>query len=122
LAEDLRRLGLLPGQVVMLHASVKAIGWIVGGPDVVIQAILDVLGPEGTLMMYVGWEESPYLSIALEEGHGEAYCRECPAFDPERSRANRKWSILTKYLHTWPGACRSDHPEASVVAMGAKAE
>ena len=44
----------------MLHASVKAIGWIVGGPDVVIQALLDVLGEEGTLMMYVGWEDSPW--------------------------------------------------------------
>jgi aminoglycoside 3-N-acetyltransferase len=122
LAEDLRKLGLLPGQVVMLHASVKAIGWIVGGPDAVIQAILDVLGPEGTLMMYVGWEEDPYLTIVLEEGRGEAYLMECPPFDPQRSRANRKWSILTEYLRTWPGACRSDHPEASVAAVGAKAQ
>jgi len=72
-------------------------------------------------MMYVGWEEAPYFTIALEEGRGEAYLEECPAFDPERSRANRKWSILTEYLRTWPGARRSDHPEASVVAIGAKA-
>ena len=121
LVNDLRKLGLEPGQVVMLHASVRAIGWVVGGPDVVIQALLDVLGPEGTLMMYVGWEEAPYLTIALEEGRGEAYLAECPPFDPGRSRANRKWSILTEYLRTWPGACRSDHPEASVVAVGVKA-
>lgn len=122
LVEDLRRLGLEPGQILMLHASVKAIGWVVGGPDVVLQAILDALGPEGTLMMYVGWEEAPYLTIALEEGRGEAYLRECPTFDPERSRANRKWSILTEYLRTWPGACRSNHPEASVATVGAKAK
>jgi len=121
LARDLISLGLGTGDLVMLHASVKAVGWIVGGPDVIIQAILDVIGPEGTLMMYVGWEEAPYLTIALEEGRGEAYLAECPAFDPERSRANRKWSILTEYLRTWPGARRSDHPEASVVAVGAKA-
>ncbi|MGY4706585.1 aminoglycoside 3-N-acetyltransferase [Candidatus Bipolaricaulota sp. J31] len=122
LVEDLRKLGLRPGQVVMLHASVRAIGWVVGGPDVVIQAILDVVGPEGTLMMYVGWEEVPYLTVAMREGRGEAYLEECPAFDPRRSRANRKWSILTEYLRTWPGARRSDHPEASVAAVGAKAE
>jgi len=122
LIEDLRSLGLEPGQVVMLHASVRAIGWVVGGPDTVIQALLDVLGPEGTLMMYVGWEEDRYLTIALEEGRGEAYLEECPAFDPQRSRANRKWSILTEYLRTWPGARRSDHPEASVAAVGVKAE
>lgn len=121
LVEDLRKLGLKPGDVVMLHASVKAIGWVVGGPDIVTQALLDVLGPEGTLMMYVGWEEDPYLAIALEEGRGEAYLGECPPFDPQRSRANRRWSILTEYLRTWPDAYRSNHPEASVVAVGAKA-
>ena len=121
LVKDLQGLGLKPGDTVMLHASVKAVGWIVGGPDVIIQAILDVIGPQGTLMMYAGWEEAPYLTIALEEGQGEAYLAECPAFDPERSRANRKWSILTEYLRTWPGARRSNHPEASVVAVGAKA-
>ena len=121
LARDLASLGLKTGDLIMLHASVRAIGWVVGGPDTVIRAILDVIGPEGTLMMYAGWEEAPYLTIALEEGRGEAYLAECPAFDPERSRANRKWSILTEYLRTWPGARRSDHPEASVVAVGAKA-
>ena len=41
----------------MLHASVKAVGWIVGGPDMVLRAILDVLGSTGTLMMYVKCEE-----------------------------------------------------------------
>ena len=60
LVTDLKKLGIASGDTLMLHASVKAIGWIVGGPDIVIQALLDVLGPEGTLMMYVGWEDSPY--------------------------------------------------------------
>ena len=54
---DLRELGVLPGAIVMLHASVKAIGWVVGGPDTVIHALLDLLAPDGTLMMYISWEE-----------------------------------------------------------------
>ena len=48
----------------------------------------------------------------------KAYLRECPPFEPARSRANRRQSILTEYLRTWPGAYRSAHPEASVVAVG----
>jgi aminoglycoside 3-N-acetyltransferase len=48
LISDLAELGVQPGQLVMLHASVKAIGWIVGGPDVVLQALLDLLTPTGT--------------------------------------------------------------------------
>lgn len=109
------------GQVIMLHVSVRAIGWIVGGPDMVIQALLDVLGDKGTLMMYVSWEDSPYDLSDRPENHQRAYLEECPPFDPARSRANREWSILTEYLRTWPGAFRSGNPDASVVTVGAKA-
>ncbi len=49
LVSDLSKLGLVPGDTLMLHASVKAVGWIVGGPDMVIQAILDVIGPMATI-------------------------------------------------------------------------
>lgn len=124
LINDLKKLGVAAGQTVMLHASVRAIGWVVGGPDVVIQALLDVLGPSGTLMMYVGWEERLPYSLEWEEWPEEwrkAYLEECPPFNPATSRANRKWSILTEYLRTWPGAFRSNHPEASVAAVGALA-
>lgn len=54
LVADLRGLGVHAGQSVMLHASVKAIGWVVGGPDVVLDALLEVLTPSGTLIMGVG--------------------------------------------------------------------
>lgn len=126
LVDDLRKLGVLPGQVVMLHASVRAIGWIVGGPDMVLQALLDVLTPKGTLMMYVSWEEWERVLLYgvdwFPEDRQRAYLEECPPFDPATSRANRKWSILTEYLRTWPDAYRSNHPTASVVAVGSRAK
>jgi len=121
LVGDLRKLGVTAGQTVMLHASVKAIGWIVGGPNVVIQALLDVLEPEGTLMMYVGWEDAPYNLAEWPEDWQRAYLAECPPFDPATSRAYRKWSILTEYLRTWPGVFRSNHPDGSFAAVGALA-
>jgi aminoglycoside 3-N-acetyltransferase len=106
----------------MLHASVKAIGWIVGGPDIVIQALLDVLGADGTLMMYVGWEDSPYHLADWNREWQQAYLEECPPFNPKTSRAYRKWSILTEYLRTWHGAFRSGNPEASCAAVGTRAK
>jgi aminoglycoside 3-N-acetyltransferase len=36
LITDLEKLGVMAGDTIMLHASVKAIGWIVGGPDIVL--------------------------------------------------------------------------------------
>lgn len=122
LVKELKALGVGSGDVVMLHASVKAIGRIVGGPDVVIQAILDILGADGTLMMYIKSEEPLDQVEDWPDAWRDAYRAECPAFDPARTRANRKWSILTEYLRTWPGALRSNHPEAGVAAVGAKAE
>ena len=34
----------------------------------------------------------------------------------------QRWGVLTEYLRTWPGARRSNHPTASVVALGAGAQ
>lgn len=122
LVSDLSKLGLVPGDTLMLHASVKAVGWIVGGPDMVIQALLDVIGPAGTLMMYIKCEEPLNEIEDWPEDWQKAYMAECPPFDPNRTRAFRKWSILTEYLRTWPGAYCSNHPEARMAAVGAKAK
>jgi aminoglycoside 3-N-acetyltransferase len=125
LMEDLRSLGIAPGQTVMLHASVRSVGWIVGGPDVILQAILDVLTPTGTLLIYCSWDEWERALVDdvdnLPEEARRAYLDECPAFDPNISRAHQQWSILTEYVRTWPGARRSNHPTASVAAVGAQA-
>ncbi|MEW6750545.1 MAG: aminoglycoside 3-N-acetyltransferase [Candidatus Latescibacterota bacterium] len=121
-ARDLRRLGVAPGAVVMVHASMRAVGPVVGGPDVLILALLDALGPAGTVMMYVGWEHQPDDVIAPTPEHRQAYLDELPPFDPATSRARRGHGILAEYLRTWPGARRSSHPEASVAAVGARAE
>src|SRR5512146_2871888 len=51
LAHDFRTLGVEPGMVVIVHSSLSAIGWVCGGAVAVIQALLDVLTPLGTLVM-----------------------------------------------------------------------
>jgi len=119
---DLRELGVAVGDTVMLHASVGAIGWIVGGPDQVLRGILDVLGETGTLLMYVGWDGSPYdVTIGVPE-LPPALMAAWPAYDPQTSRAVRSWGVLSEYLRTWPGARRSAHPDSSFVAVGANAD
>jgi len=122
IAVDLRELGVAPGDTVMLHAAVGAIGWIVGGPDRVLEAFFDVLGEAGTLLMYVGWDGSPYdVTIGAPE-LPPALMAAWPAYDPQTSRAVRDWGVLAEYLRTRPGARRSDHPDSSFVAVGAKAD
>ncbi|CAI9416900.1 hypothetical protein ANOBCDAF_03839 [Pleomorphomonas sp. T1.2MG-36] len=60
LAADLRRLGIRPGDLVMVHASLKAIGPVDGGARAIVDALRAAVGPEGTLMGYASWDRSPY--------------------------------------------------------------
>jgi aminoglycoside N3'-acetyltransferase len=45
LVADLRRLGVKPGQTLMVHSSLKSLGWIPGGPVALIEALLTAVGP-----------------------------------------------------------------------------
>ena len=56
LTRDLERLGVAPGDIVMVHAACRSIGAVLGGPDAVITALREAVGPQGTLMAYLDWE------------------------------------------------------------------
>ncbi len=94
---------------------------MVGGATAVVGALLDALGPDGTLMAYAGWEESPYHLDAWPVEWQRAYEAELPPFDPTLSEAHRAYGWLPERIRTWPGARRSRHPEANVVALGPRA-
>jgi len=51
LSADLQALGLTAGEVVLVHASTRSLGFVAGGPQAIVQAFLDVLGPAGTLVV-----------------------------------------------------------------------
>lgn len=51
--EDLKKLGVESGDIVLLHSSLASIGHVEGGPDTVIDAFLEVVGSEGTLAVPV---------------------------------------------------------------------
>jgi len=121
LAAGLRALGVREGGVLMVHARMSALGWVVGGSEAVVLALLDALGPEGTLMAYASWEEHVYHAGDWPEAHRAAYLAAPPVFDPATGEAARDHGRIPERVRTWPGAERSAHPEASVVAVGARA-
>lgn len=49
--EGLRQIGVTPGMSIMVHSSLRAFGWVVGGPEAVIAALMDAVGPQGTILM-----------------------------------------------------------------------
>jgi aminoglycoside 3-N-acetyltransferase len=108
----------------MVHASLRAVGAILGGPDVLIDAILKSVAPDGTMMVYVG-AQSPFDDVGrdLLSPEEEVFILEhCPAFDPATARANRDFGALAELFRTRPGALCSANPVARMAALGGKAE
>ncbi len=121
LVNDLAALGVAAGDVLMVHARLSAIGWVVGGSGTVVRALLDAIGPDGTLMAYAGWEDDTYDLEDLPPTWQAAYRTELPPFDRRTSEGVKENGALPERIRTWPGAERSRQPEASIVALGAKA-
>jgi len=123
LVRDLRALGLVEGDVVMVHASVRAVGEVAGGPDEIHLAIKDVLGSNGTLLMYASCPR--YVD---EVGRGNLTAAEeaeilekLPPFDPLTARSARDNGALVELLRTYPGSRVNPHP-ARFVAWGARVD
>jgi len=123
LADDLARLGISDGDVVMVHAGMRSVGPLLGGPDLLIVALLDAIGESGTVMAYTDWESGVRHLTRDDspESVPQEVLDELPPFDPASSRARRKYGVLPEFLRTWPGAVRSSNPDASVCAVGARA-
>ncbi|WP_093068386.1 aminoglycoside 3-N-acetyltransferase [Sphingomonas sp. OV641] len=118
LCRDLQSIGLSAGQTVMVHAAMSKVGPLLNGPDALIQALLDVLGPDGTMMVYTSWDS---VHDELLDNNGRVlpeWRNHVPGFDAAASRAVRMNGILAEFARTTPGARRSANPGASVAALG----
>lgn len=102
LVRDLRALGLSPGMDVMVHSSLASIGYVAGGPESVVDALLEVIGPRGTLMM--------------------------PSFNHRRVKVYNPLTTPTTNgaipdaMWRRPDAVRSDQPTHAVAAIGPRAQ
>ena len=125
LANDLRALGVATGDLLVVHTSVKALGWIPGGAVAVAQALLDAVGDAGTVTVPtqtagnsdpMAWQHPP-----VPEDWWPVIREHTPAFDPALTPS--EWmGKVPEVLRTWPGARRSTHPQTSFAAVGPLAE
>jgi aminoglycoside 3-N-acetyltransferase len=117
LTDDFRALGIGVGDTVMVHASVRAVGEVAGGPDQIHLALKDALTPEGTLMMYASCP-----AYVDEVGRGNLspeqereVLEKLPAFDASIARCQRDNGALVELLRTFPGSSVNDHVARFVV-------
>src|SRR5687767_2470169 len=107
----------------MVHASVRAVGPVAGGPDQIHLGLKDALTDRGTLMMYAS---CPDLYDEVGRGHltpaeEREILEKLPAFDPLTARSARDNGTLVEFLRTWPGT-RVNHHVCRFAAWGRHAE
>lgn len=119
LTKDLHTLGVASGDVVMVHASLRAIGKVAGGPDEVHLAIKDAITPAGALVMYAScpryYDEVGRGNLTSEEE--KEILEKLPPFDAELARSAQDNGALVELFRTWPGSRVNDHV-ARFVAWG----
>ncbi len=103
-----RSVGIVEGDTVMVHSSLKSMGTVEGGPGAVIDGLLDAVGPGGTVAV-------PTLCNWKPEEKDTVFQRWDPKTSPSYVGA------LTEALRRRPDAFRSDHATHSVAAVGARA-
>ena len=118
LCDDLRRLGIEPGEVVMVHASLRAIGPVDGGAAGVVAALDEAVGPSGTLLMALGARDDWSWVNEHAEDAREALLAGAEPFDALETPAQEDVGTLAEVFRTTPGTRVSNHPEGRFGARG----
>jgi aminoglycoside 3-N-acetyltransferase len=109
---DLAALGVPRGGLLFVHSSLSAIGQVEGGADAVVDALLNALGPEGTLVV-------PTFTYADQHDYPDSINPNW-IFDPANTHSGM--GAITNAVRTRDNALRSVHLWHSVAAIGPLAE
>ncbi len=125
LLKDLREAGVSAGDTLIVHSSMKKIGWIVGGAVTAIGALMEAVTKDGTLVMPTqstdNGEPSHWRAPAVPEAWWDIIRDEMPPYDPITT-PTRKMGIIPETFRKYPKVYRSPHPQASFAAWGKNAK
>ncbi|TWT16010.1 aminoglycoside N(3)-acetyltransferase [Planomicrobium sp. CPCC 101079] len=125
LKNQLSQLGIKAGDSVIVHSSLKAMGWIAGGAQAVVEALMETITKEGTIVMPSQsadnsdpryWMEPP-----IPENWHQPLRETLPAYEPHLTGL-RGMGKIAECFHRHPLTIRSPHPTHSFMAWGKRAE
>lgn len=127
LVRDLRRLGVEAGQTLLVHASLRSLGWVDGGAAAVVDALRKAVGEEGNVVVPASTEVNSMTSRAhrariakMSPDEVKSYVTEMPAFDRDTTPSGG--GAISEAVRTSEGAIRSAHPQSSFAAIGPDAD
>jgi aminoglycoside 3-N-acetyltransferase len=127
LVRDFEKLGVATGQTLLVHSSMSSVGWIDGGAGTVVSALLEVLGPEGNLVVPACTETNSMTSRKHRERIAnmtpeqvKQYRDEMPPFDKDTTESGA--GAIAETVRKSAGAVRSAHPQSSFAARGPEAD
>lgn len=125
IVDALRQIGIKSGQNIMVHTSMKSFGFVCGGPQIIIEALIEVVGEDGTIMMPTQtWKNmDPAYGVHWQEPKEwwNIIRDNWPAYDKDITPTNSMGAVAEMF-RKWPGTLRSDHPVRSVAAWGKNAK
>ena len=109
----LKEIGISKGQSIMVHTSLSSLGFVCGGPQIVIEALLESVGEEGTIMMPTqSWKNlDPSTGVHWEEPEEwhDIIRENWPAYDKDITPTNTMGAVAEMF-RKWKGTLRSEHP------------
>jgi aminoglycoside N3'-acetyltransferase len=118
LAADLGRLGVAAGDVLMVHASLRAVGPVADGAAGVVAALEAAVGPAGTLVMMLGARDDWDWVNARPEPERASLLAPAPVFDKDTTPADPDVGVLAEVFRRTPGTVVNDHPDGRFGARG----
>lgn len=119
------KVGVKKGQTIIVHTSLSQLGFVCGGAEIIIEALMESVGEEGTIMMPTqSWKNlDPTTGVHWEEPEEwwQIIRDNWPAYRKEITPTNTMGAVAEMF-RKWPGALRSEHPARSVAAYGKHAE
>jgi len=116
LMEKFNEAGIHKGASVMVQSSLSSLGVVEGGAQTVVDALLEVVGEDGTIIM------PAFRDAIRSESYSIKDCENCKGKRFCESKESGTTGIISETLRTWPGSLRSCHPTHSWAGVGRNAE